>query len=88
MYKPDSRGIYYGWLIVAASFSITVIGGCIVGSLVVFALPMSEDLGWSRTLSSSAVAVGILISGFSQVFCGHLNDIIGARRLIILGIIF
>ena len=88
MYKPDSRGIYYGWLIVAASFSITVIGGGIGGSLGVFALPMSEDLGWSRTLISSAVAVGILISGFSQVFCGHLNDIIGARRLIILGIIF
>ncbi len=88
MYKPDSKDIYYGWLIVAASFSITVIGGGIGGSLGVFALPMSEDLGWSRTLISSAVAVGILISGFSQVFCGHLNDIIGARRLIILGIIF
>ena len=88
MDESDSKGIYYGWFIVAASFSIIVIGGGIGNSLGVFALPMSNEFGWSRTLISSAVAVGILVSGFSQAFCGHIHDLIGGRRLIILGILF
>ena len=87
MRNTASKDIYYGWLIVAASFSITVIGGGINSSLGVFALPMSDEFGWSRALISSAVAIGILCSGLSQAFCGYLHDLIGGRKLIIVGIL-
>ena len=86
MKDSRAKGIYYGWFIVAASFAITVIGGGINSSLGVFALPMSDEFGWSRTLISSAVATGILASGISQVLSGHLHDILGGRKLIIAGI--
>ena len=48
----------------------------------VFIIPMTEDLGWSRSSISAAIAIGLLVNGISQPFIGRLYDRLGGRAVI------
>ena len=61
-------GVYYGWVIVATTFWMAMFTGGGRSGFGVFVIPMSEELGWNRGTISLAVALGVLISGFSQPF--------------------
>ena len=80
-------GIYYGWLIVAASFFISflTVGGR--NGFGVFVIPMSEDFGWDRGTISLAASIGFLLNGLSQPFIGRLYDRVGGRRLILISLV-
>ena len=53
----------------------------------VFVLPMSTEFGWSRTVMSFAAAVGILVNGLTQPILGYAYDLIGGRKLILIGVL-
>ena len=80
-------GIYYGWLIVAASFFISflTVGGR--NGFGVFVIPMSEDFSWDRGTISLAASIGFLLNGLSQPFIGRLYDRVGGRRLILISLV-
>src|SRR5690606_4804770 len=44
-------------------------------------VPMTEDLGWSRTAASGAITFGTFASGILAPFMGRLADRYGARWL-------
>lgn len=44
--------------------------------------PITEDLGWSRTLTSSAITIGSLAGGLSAPLIGPLADRLGPRILL------
>ena len=88
MFKQSKYGIYYGWLIVAAGFFISMIGVGAYSGFGVFVIPMSEEFGWNRATVSLAASIGALAGGFSQPFMGRIFDRIGGRRLIMAGLIF
>ncbi len=80
--KMTREPIFYGWLVLAAgAFALFVSMGARNG-FGVFVVPMTEDLDWSRTEISAAIAVGILINGLSQPFLGRLYDRFGGRYVI------
>ena len=76
------NGIFYGWLILGASFFVLFMSGGARNGLGVFLIPMSDELGWSRTSISLALAAGVLVNGISQPFLGRTYDRFGGRAVI------
>ena len=81
------NGLFYGWIIVGASFFISflTVGGR--NGFGVFVIPMSEDFSWDRGTISLAAAIGFLLNGLSQPFIGRLYDKIGGRKLILVSLV-
>lgn len=88
MTSPAARNpLFYGWVIVGASFFISflTVGGR--NGFGVFVIPMSADFGWDRGTISLAAAIGFLLNGLSQPFIGRLYDRIGGRKLILVSLV-
>ncbi|WP_313072017.1 MFS transporter, partial [Melaminivora sp.] len=82
--QPSARW-YFGWNIVAAATVITLLTvGMRLGIGPLF-LPMAEDLGFSRSLLSSIVAVGMLCYGLAMPLAGWLVARRGTRAVLLAG---
>lgn len=71
---------FYGWVIVGVSF-LAQFGGTIAGmyGLTVMLVPMSEDLGWSRTSIVGANIPASIIAALAAPFLGRISDRFGSR---------
>ncbi len=74
---------FYGWLIVA----ITMVAGFLAAgvsniTMAVVLKPISEDLGWSRTLTAAAVTLGACFGGLLSPLFGPMADRLGPRLLL------
>lgn len=76
---------YFGWNIVAAAVMITLLSSGMRLSFGPFFLPMSQDLGFSRSLLSSIVAVGMLAYGLAMPLAGLLIARFGTRPVLVSG---
>jgi sugar phosphate permease len=78
--------MYYGWLIVGIVMLAAFLGAGLNNvTMAVLLKPLSEDQGWSRTLTSGAISAGTLLAGFIAPWIGRLADRIGPRLLIPVG---
>lgn len=73
---------FYGWVIVG----VAALAGCLGSSvnnvaMAVIFKPLSEDLGWSRSLTAGAIALGTIASGLVAPVFGRLADRYGPRLL-------
>ena len=74
---------YYGWVILAAAGSAIFVRNAAASlTIAVFVYPLSEELGWSRTLISGAAAAGGLAATFASPLVGWLIDRYGARTVL------
>src|SRR5438132_10143796 len=74
---------FYGWLIVA----ITMVAGFLAAgvsniTMAVVLKPISEDLGWSRTLTAAAITLGACLGGLLSPPFGPIADRLGPRLLL------
>ena len=69
----------YAWVIVAASFSITVWCYGMRLSYGVFFKPMMEEFGWNRAVTSGAYALSTIVLGAFSIVLGWLCDKYGPR---------
>jgi MFS family permease len=76
---------YFGWNIVAAAAVLTLLSSGMRLSFGPFFLPMAHDLGFSRSLLSTIVAVGMLTYGLAMPVAGHLIARLGTRFVLLLG---
>src|SRR4051812_16822032 len=76
---------YFGWNIVAAAAVLTLLSSGMRLSFGPFFLPMAHDLGFSRSLLSSIVAVGMLAYGLAMPVAGLLIARIGTRPVLLAG---
>jgi MFS family permease len=77
---------FYGWIIVA----ITMVAGVLAAgvsniTMAVVLKPISEDLGWSRSLTAAAITMGAVLGGLCSPLFGPLADRLGPRFLLPLG---
>jgi OFA family oxalate/formate antiporter-like MFS transporter len=73
---------FYGWVVVtAAGSSVFVRNAAATLTIAVFVFPMSEDLGWSRTLIVGAAAAGGVAAMFVSPLAGWVLQRFGARAL-------
>jgi MFS family permease len=76
---------YFGWNIVAAAASMTLLSVGMRLGIGPFFLPVAQDLGFSRSLLASIVAVGMLCYGLAMPVAGHLIARHGTRPVLLLG---
>ena len=84
MYRLVNRlPFFYGWTILfAAGRSMVVRNAAASLTLAVFIFPMSEDLGWSRTLIAGAASLGGLVATVASPVVGWALDRYGARVIL------
>ena len=75
---------FYGWVIVGAAFLGAFVGGGLQSfTFSVFLEPMSESLGWSRTVLTGALALRILTAASLAPLFGSVVDRHGPRFLML-----
>ncbi|MCH8816841.1 MAG: MFS transporter [Chloroflexi bacterium] len=71
---------FYGWAILfSAGAAVFVRNASAALTLAVFMVPMSEDLGWSRTLLAGSASAGGIAAMFASPLSGYLVDRFGPR---------
>jgi MFS family permease len=74
---------FYGWVIVAISMLAGFLASGVSNiTMAVVLKPISQELGWSRTLTAAAITAGSLSGGILAPFFGPLADRLGPRLLI------
>ena len=81
-----STGWYFGWNIVAASSVLTLLSVGMRLGIGPFFLPIAHDLGFSRSLLATIVAVGMICYGFGMPLAGHLIARRGTRFVLLTGV--
>ncbi len=87
MKAPRRRhGIYYGWVqVLTLSVTETISWGILYYAFAVFVTPMEAEFGWSRTQTTGAFSLALLVSGIAAVPAGRWLDRHGARLLMTAG---
>ena len=79
---------YYGWVVVGASgTAVFARMAPAITTLTVFIYPMSQELGWSRTLIAGAVSAGALSSIVLSPAIGWAIDRFGSRPVLVAGVL-
>ena len=80
--------MYFGWYVLIG-IGLVQIANTAAGSLnlSIFVVPMSDDLKFSRTLFSGAVAIGSVLAALSSVPFGYLFDLKKTREILILSVV-
>ena len=74
---------FYGWVILFTAGSTQVVRNATASlTIAVFIFPLSEDLGWSRTLIAGAASFGGLAASGVSPAVGWLVDRYGARLVL------
>ncbi|MFC1929390.1 MFS transporter [Chloroflexota bacterium] len=82
-------GLFYGYIIVAASFVIVALIWGTVQSFGVFLKPLTAEFGWMRSSTASAISIFMVLVGLIYVLTGKLTDRFGPRVVItICGLLF
>jgi MFS family permease len=76
---------YYGWTIVAAAAWLTLLSVGLRLAIGPFFLPMAQDLGFSRSLLATIIAVGMICYGLAMPLAGLLVARLGTRPVLLLG---
>ena len=76
---------YFGWNIVAAASLLTLLSVGMRLGIGPFFLPVAGDLGFSRSLLASIVAVGMICYGLAMPLAGWLAARHGTRFVLLLG---
>ena len=84
--RSDHRFLY-GWLIVAVSFAVILIGAGTRSAPGALLLGMEADTGWSKAEISLAGAAGLLLLGLGGPVSGVLIDRFGIRRLTVVALL-
>lgn len=77
---------YFGWNIVAAAALLTLISVGMRLGIGPFFLPVAGDLGFSRSLLASIIAVGMLCYGLAMPLAGWLVARRGTRFVLLAGV--
>ncbi len=81
-------GLFYGWRMVAAASALRVLGsGLHSFGFTVFFLPLSQDLGLSRTATSLAFSLARAEGAIEGPVVGHLLDRYGPRPIMLAAVL-
>ena len=81
------QGVYYGWYVVLTAMFIAGVTTGARNGFGVFVIPMSEDLGFTRTGISVAAGIGWLMNGITQPVVGHFFDKFNSRKVILISLL-
>lgn len=74
------RRMHRAWAVAAVTFLVLLASAAFRSSLGVLLVPIEHDLGWSRTETSIAVSMNLVVYGVAAPFAAALLERIGVRR--------
>lgn len=83
--KASSKGIFWGWYVVAGAFLILSINYGARYSFGVFLKPLSDEYGWSRSIISLGASINMFVYSACAIFIGRLADRVAPRWIITAG---
>ena len=84
----DKFPFYYGWIVVGASSTVVFARMApAITTLTVLIFPMSQQLGWSRTLIAGSVSAGAIASLVLSPVVGWAIDRYGARPVMVVSVL-
>ena len=81
-----NAGIFYGWVVVLATFTVTVSTAGAMGLAGALILPWQREFGWSTSAISNVLAVRILLYGLIAPFAAAFIERYGLRRMILIAV--
>src|SRR5207244_12875257 len=79
----SQRGLFYGWVILAAAATVVAIGQGALFSLGVFLKPLEDSMHWSRSAISVIALINWMAMGAGSFFWGAVSDRLGSRAVTI-----
>lgn len=83
--KKKNHGIYYGYIVVVACFSIMVLVFGSQASFGVFFKPMLNEFGWTRASTAGPFALFMALCGLFSIVTGRLSGKFGPRIVVTSG---
>ena len=80
--RMAKAGLFYGWVVVASSFLVSVTTAGVMGLPGALMLPLEHEFGWTAEAVSSALALRILLYGLMAPFAAALIERYGLKRVI------
>jgi sugar phosphate permease len=81
------RDLFYGWIVVGVTVATLLISAGIRAAPGVLIVPLEDDTGWSRSMLSFAVSIGLLLFGLAGPLAGWWVDRYGPRRVMLGGLV-
>jgi len=81
----EKRKFFYGWVIVGAGLSITMVMYGIIEVFGIMFKPLALECNWDRGTVSAAAFVNWITFGASSLACGALSDRFGSQRVMLGG---
>jgi MFS family permease len=72
--------VHRAWLVAAVTFLVLLASAAFRSSLGVLLVPIEDDLGWTRTQTSFAVSLNLVVYGLAAPFAAALLERVGVRR--------
>jgi len=81
-------GIHYAWIVIAIAAFMHMAGGSIRQAFGVLVVPLQENMGWSPASVTLAYSMASIIGALLAPISGMATDRFGARKVIMVGILF
>src|SRR2546426_8553179 len=81
----SQRGLFYGWVVLAAAATVVAIGQGSLFALGVFLKPLEDSMRWSRSSISMTALINWMAMGAGSFFWGVLSDRVGSRAVTVAG---
>src|SRR2546422_11598826 len=75
----SQRGLFYGWVVLAAAATIVAVGQGALFALGVFFKPLEDSMRWSRSAISLVALTNWIAMGLGSFFLGALSDRLRSR---------
>ncbi len=84
----QQTNVYFGWFVLCGVGLVQLVSNA-SGSLnlSIFIVPMSEELGFSRTLFSGAISAGSVLAALFSIPIGFLFDLKKTRQVLVVSVI-
>ena len=76
---------YYGWIVVAMAFLANLVGYGLVYGYGIFFKPMSNEFGWSRSVTAGPFGFYAIFHNLLAVFAGKVCDRFGPKLILAIG---
>jgi MFS family permease len=80
---PPFGRLHRAWGVAGITFAVLLSAAAFRSSMGVLLVPLEEEFGWSRTDTSAAVAVNLLLYGLTAPFAAALMERVGIRRVVV-----